>query len=113
MLGNGRPAVRDLAALAEHAGAVGIFELHEMMVKNLPMAFGIAHLPSAHALGANWMRRFNPIADVNVMNVLLDDVVMDSVPSRVAPIAADELELINWRRESVLGDAEGFTVIIL
>src|SRR5438132_671158 len=78
--------MRDLAALAEHTRAVGIFELDEVMIKNLAVAFGIAHLPSAHALGANWMRPFNPVTDVNVMNVLLDNVVTGE-PREIIPVS--------------------------
>src|SRR5207249_1990951 len=59
MFGYVRPATRDLPALAEHARAIGVFEFDKVMVVNLAVAFGIAHLAAAHALGADRVGAFN------------------------------------------------------
>src|SRR5262249_19396699 len=79
------PATGDLAALADHARAIGIFVLHKVVVKNLAVALGVAHLSSTHALRANGMRTLDPVAHVKVMDVLLDDVVAGK-PGEIIPI---------------------------
>src|SRR5947209_6194503 len=85
MLGNIWPTTRNLTALAEHAAAVRVFEFNEVMVVNLSMAFGIADLTATHALGADGMRAFDPVADIDVMDVLFDDVVARE-PGEIVPV---------------------------
>ena len=50
------PAAGDLPALAGHLRAVGIGELDEVMIENLPPFFARPHLATAHALRPHWMR---------------------------------------------------------
>src|SRR5688500_6738517 len=69
------PHVGTLGALTEHPRAVRIFKFHEMMVENLAMFFGGANLATAHAVRTNRIRAFDPIANVDVVAMLFDDVV--------------------------------------
>jgi hypothetical protein len=45
------------------------------MIENLPVAFGVADLASTHPLGTDGMLAFDPVADVDVVAVLFDDVI--------------------------------------
>src|ERR1035437_6136232 len=86
MFSHAGPAPWDLAALADHARAVGVFKFDEMMVENLAVTFGVADLPSAHALRANRVGAFDPVTDVDVVDVLLDDVIAGK-PGEIIPVA--------------------------
>src|SRR5439155_1261145 len=86
VLGNVRPAAGNLAALADHACPVAVFELDKMMVEDLPVAFGIAQLPPTHPLSANRVGAFDPVHDVDVMHMLLDDVIARE-PGEIIPVA--------------------------
>src|ERR1035437_8551588 len=86
MFGDRRPTTGALAALAYHAPAIGTLELDEVVVKDLPVTLGIAHLASAHALPPHWMSAFDPVDHVKVVDVLLDDVVARE-PGEVIPVA--------------------------
>src|SRR5215471_2734872 len=85
VLGDIGPAAGDLPALAEHTRAVGVFEFDKMMIVNLPVALGIADLPATHALRADRMPVFDPVAHVDVVDVLFDDVIAGK-PGEVVPV---------------------------
>ncbi len=73
-------------ALAVHLRAVGVRELDEVMVEDLTVFLAGANLPAAHALGLDRMLvAAEPVADVQIVNVLLDDVVA-AEPREVVPI---------------------------
>src|SRR5262249_51527795 len=57
-----------------------------VMIKNLPVVRRADDLRAAHAEGADWMVTFEPIDDVEIVNVLLDDVITAN-PDEVIPIA--------------------------
>ena len=66
---------RNLAALAEHARAVGVFKLYDVVVENFAVFFAYAHLAPAAAIRANRVGLFHPVGNVNVVDVLLHDVI--------------------------------------
>ena len=74
-----------MAALAEHPRAVGVFELDEWWSKISPSSVPGADLRAAHAVGFDRMRAFEPVDDVDVVDVLLDDVVA-AEPGEVVPV---------------------------
>ena len=77
----------DLAALAEHRDAVRVFELDGEVVEDVAVAFAGAGLPAAEAGdGFDRVRAEDPIHDVEVVDVLLDDVVAGE-PGEVVPVA--------------------------
>ena len=80
-------AAVDLAALAEHGHAVRILVLDGEVVVDVAVAVAAAHLPAAEAgHGADGMRAEDPVHDVQVVDVLLDDVVAGE-PGEVVPVA--------------------------
>src|SRR5262245_47252050 len=76
----------DLAALAEHGDTVRVFVFDREVVVNLAMPLAGAGLPAAetgdgfHRMGAE-----DPIHDVEVVDVLLDNVVA-AEPREVVPV---------------------------
>ncbi len=79
------PAVTDLPAIAEQLDAVGVGVLHRMMVVDLAVVLVFAHLSAAEGLGVDRMIVDHPIADVEIMHVLFDDVVAGE-PIEVVPV---------------------------
>jgi len=79
------PTAGRLSAVAEHFDAVGEGELDGMVIEDLANVFPDAHLPAAHALGFDRMSLGDPIADVDVMHMLFDDVIAGQ-PCEVIPI---------------------------
>ena len=75
MLRDALPAVLDVAALAEHPRAIGVLELDIMMIVNLAMLPGHAHLSPPLPLGANRVGPLEPVDDVEVVDMLLTDMV--------------------------------------
>jgi hypothetical protein len=67
--------VGDLPTLADHPRAIGILVFDEVVIEDLAVAFGVADLAPAHALSTYGMLAFDPIANVDVMDVLLDNVI--------------------------------------
>ena len=86
VLGEGIPAAGKLAAIAEHLQTVAVGELDGMMVEDFAHVLSDAHLPDAHSLGLDGVRVGEPVADVDVVDVLLADVVA-AEPSEVVPVA--------------------------
>jgi len=78
-------AAGDVAALAEHAGAALVLELDEVVVEDLAVILARAHQPAALALGADRVAAQHPVADVDVVDVLLHDVVA-AQPIEVVPV---------------------------
>ena len=96
-------AAGNLPALAEHLGAVGIGEFDGMMVEDVAVFFAGAHLAAAHALGLGRMGFLDPIADVEVVDVLLADVIA-AEPGEEVPVADLVFELGQAiARERLLG----------
>ena len=90
-LANLFPLVRLLAALAEHLHPVLVGVLDEMLVVDLAEALlrgpsSIALHAGAHADGLHRMVALDPVADVEFMDVLLDDVVA-AEPPHLIPVA--------------------------
>src|SRR4051812_12878871 len=85
-------AAGDLAALAEHPGAVGIRKFDRVVIENVAVLFAGADLAAAHALCFNRMAVFDPVADVKIMNMLFADVIA-AEPSEEVPVADLVLEL--------------------
>ena len=81
-----RIAAGHLPAEAEHLDAVGVRVFHGVMIKNVAVVLAAAHQPSAHADGRRRMSAHDPIADVEVVHVLLDDVVA-AEPVEEVPVA--------------------------
>ena len=86
VLGEGFPAARNMAAVAERLQAVGIGELDGVVVVDFAHVLAHADLPAAHALGLDGMALGDPVADVDVVHVLLDDVVA-AEPGEIVPVA--------------------------
>ena len=81
-----RETAADLAAFADHAGPVCVFALHVVMIVDLAMTLGLADLTTALAVGADGVVLLEPAADVDVVDVLLDDVVAGE-PGETVPVA--------------------------
>ena len=86
MLRERLPAGGDLTAITEHPEAVGIGELDGVVIEDLAHVLAHADLAAAHALGLARMRLHDPVGDVEVVDVLLDDVVA-AEPVEVVPVA--------------------------
>ena len=65
---------------------LGIRELDGMVVEDLAHVAAHADLPAAHALGFGGMHPDDPVSDVQIVDVLLDDVVA-AEPVEVIPVA--------------------------
>ena len=68
------PAVTNVSALAEHLRAVGIGVFDEVVVKDLPVVDALADFTATHAAGAGRKVVHQPVADVQVVDVLFDDM---------------------------------------
>ena len=86
MLRDAVPATHLMTALAVHSGAISIFEFHRVVVKNFPVVDTHADLCTAHAIGADREVIFQPVDDIQIMNVLLGDMV-SADPDEVIPVA--------------------------
>ena len=75
-----------MAALAEHPRAIGIFELNTVMIENLAVVRRAGDLRATHSKRADRMVAFEPIDDVQIVNVLLDDVIPAN-PNKIVPVA--------------------------
>ena len=80
-----RPIALDLAAVAIHADAVGVFILHSEIVPDLA---GPASqlLPAAHAPALDGVGSDDPVADIEVVDVLFANMVA-AEPDVVVPVA--------------------------
>ena len=78
-------ATGNVPTLAHHGRTVGIGKLDAVMIKNLPMVLAPSNLPSAHPACFDRISAFEPIADVQVMNMLLVNMVATQ-PVEVVPI---------------------------
>ncbi len=77
----------DLAALAEEAEAVGVFELDSVVIEDGAIFFGAADLASSLAGGFDWhLALGDPVGDIEVVAVLFEDVVA-AHPSEEVPVA--------------------------
>src|SRR5690606_14035851 len=91
------PASGDMAALAEHAGTIGVFELDGVMIEDLAVLLAgsdlaAAHAPAAHRMndrcpagGIVWLALHDPLDDVKVVDVLFADVISGE-PDEVVPV---------------------------
>jgi hypothetical protein len=75
-----------LAALAEHAHAVLVFKLHREVVKDMAVDFPNPGLAAPQRGRFHWMPANNPVHDVEIVNVLLDNMVSPQ-PGEIIPIA--------------------------
>ena len=87
----GEAALVDLPAVAEHLQPVGIGELDGVVVEDFAEVLADADLPAAHAVGLHRVPLGDPVAHVDVVDVLLDDVVARE-PGEVVPVADLVLE---------------------
>ena len=83
--------IGNLAALAVELAAVRVGEFDEVVVEDLAhallrVAALVALDAGAHAVGLDGMVALDPVADVDVVDVLLDDVVA-AEPDEVVPVA--------------------------
>ena len=86
MFGDLARAAGNLPALAEHLGAIGIGVFDRMVVEDVAVFLAGANLAAAHALGFDGVAVLDPIANVEVVDVLLADVVA-AEPGEEIPIA--------------------------
>lgn len=77
-------SVVDLTALAVHTGSIGILVFHCEVIPDF--AGALQSFAAAHTIGADRMRALDPVADVDVMDVLLDDMIT-AEPQVVIPVA--------------------------
>src|SRR6478672_3171273 len=84
--------IGDLPALAEHFGAVGISELDHVVVEDVAIFLARANLASAHPLCLERMRILDPVADVEVVDVLLANMIA-AKPGEEVPVPHLEFEL--------------------
>ena len=76
----------DLAAHAQHTGAVLVLELDAEVIEDLAEVGVDAHLAATHADGLHRVPLQGPVGDVDVVDVLFDDVVARQ-PGEVQPVA--------------------------
>ena len=86
MFAHRTPTVLDLATLADHHRVVRIRELHHVVIENLPVILSAANLPAAHSLRFYGQHLLDPIADIHVVDMLLDNMVAAD-PGEVIPVA--------------------------
>lgn len=86
VFGDAVPATALVATLAEHFGAIGVFEFDAVVVKNFAGVGADADFGAAHAVGFDGVAVFEPVDDVEVVDVLFDDVVAAN-PVEVVPVA--------------------------
>ena len=86
VFGDAVPATSLVAALAEHFGSVGVFEFDAVVVKDFTGVGTDADFGAAHAVGFDGVAAFEPVDDVEVVDVLFDDVVAAN-PVEVVPVA--------------------------
>src|SRR5207248_404156 len=91
-LADQRLAAGDLPAVAEHLQPAGIGVFDGVVIEDVAIILADAHLAAAHAEGRNGRRAHDPIADVEIVNMLLDNVVA-AKPVEEIPIANLILEL--------------------
>ena len=99
-------AARDLAALAEHLGAVGIRVFDRVMIEDVAVLFASADLSAAHALGFDGMTVLDPVADIEIVNVLLADVIA-AEPIEEVPVANLVFELLRGCRDRTAVSRDG------
>ena len=75
-----------MTALAVENGSVGVFELHKMVVEDLTVILSLPDFTAAHALGLDGVSAFEPVDDVDVVDVLFGDVVT-AKPDEIVPVA--------------------------
>src|SRR4051812_33099971 len=93
VLGHGIPAVGNVPALAEQRAAVLVGELHGMMIEDLAEVVLVAIILSpALPLSSDRIVVHDPVDNVEIMNVLLDDVVATE-PVELIPVPHLELQL--------------------
>ncbi len=80
------PGVRLLAALAIQFCAVLVGELDEVIVVDLADAAVVAAVAASHAVGLDGMIALGPVAHVDIVDVLLDDVIA-AKPDEMIPVA--------------------------
>ena len=86
VFGDAVPATALVAALAEHFGAVSVFEFDAVVVKDFAGVGADANFGASHAVGFDGVAVFEPVDDVKVVDVLFDDVVAAN-PVEVVPVA--------------------------
>jgi hypothetical protein len=86
MLGDAAPSAADMAALAEHTGAILEFVLAGVMIVNLAEFFAGADLATAHAMDTDGVIVLDPTTDIQVVDVLFVDVIA-AKPVEVIPVA--------------------------
>src|SRR5262245_40549189 len=84
-LADRRPVALDLAAITIHAHAVRVFKLDREVIPDLARLVPQL-LPSAHAPALYRMVVHDPVADIEVMHVLLADMI-SAKPDVVVPVA--------------------------
>src|SRR5262245_57812577 len=75
MFGDTLPAPRNLSALAGHAHATFIFVLDVVMIKNLTAVRALLECASAHPPATDGITAQDPVGDIQVVNVLLNDMI--------------------------------------
>src|SRR5262249_30130204 len=85
MFRDAAPAGVGMAALAEHACALSVFEFGEMVVEDFADLLPDPHLPAPLSLGADGVGPFQPVDDIHIVDVLLDDVIARE-PVEVVPV---------------------------
>jgi hypothetical protein len=85
VMGETSPTAGDLAAFAETAHAAGVGELDRMMIEDFADARGDADLAPAHADGLNRCLAGEPVANINPMHVLFDNVIATE-PDEMIPV---------------------------
>src|SRR5262249_43224112 len=85
VFGNLGPGILLVAALAEHPRTVGILEFDAVVIEDFAIVARAGDLRTAHAVPANGMVALEPINDIQIVNVLLDDVIAAD-PDEVIPV---------------------------
>ena len=99
-------AAGDLAALAEHLGAVGIRVFDGVVIEDVAVLFAGADLAAAHALGFDGVAILDPVADIEIVDVLLADVIA-AEPGEEVPVANLVFELREICRGRTVASQDG------
>src|SRR5436305_1011261 len=86
VFGDAVPTAMDMATEAEEPRAIRILEFHSVMIEDFAVVQTLADFATAHALSADGVALFDPVNDIQIVDVLLDDMVAAN-PGEVIPVA--------------------------
>jgi hypothetical protein len=78
--------------MTQQAMTIGISKLNSVVIKDLTMINSVTDLAATHALGSDWVVIHQPVSDVEIVDVLLNDMIATN-PIKVIPVIHLVLQL--------------------